>query len=183
MKKFKKLFTLDDVMIAFIAALGYGLGLEIPKNLGWPMWLCSIICLFAGLAVEGLVEKIVFSKAVQKSILKRVMIFAAFVIIFLASEYLSVRAMGASMVEHLLTEYVFVIGLPVAGFIFSMLIRWYRIRKVRKVYGDGSAGYVFDLEAEEIEDVNRQNKVINSKYDTDYSQKTSFLFSYYILFC
>ena len=172
MKKFKKLFTLDDVMIAFIAALGYGLGLEIPKNLGWPMWLCSIICLVVGLAVEGLVEKIVFSKAVQKSILKRVMIFAAFVIIFLASEYLSVRAMGASMVEHLLTEYVFVIGLPVAGFIFSMLIRWYRIRKVRKVYGDGSAGYVFDLEAEEIEDVNRQNKVITGKYDADLAVKT-----------
>ncbi|MBR1602137.1 MAG: carboxylesterase family protein [Synergistaceae bacterium] len=168
----KKLFTLDDIMIAFIAALGYGLGLEIPKNLGCAMWLCSIICLIIGLAVEGLVEKIVFSKAVQKSILKRVMIFAAFVIIFIAAEYLSVRAMGASMVEHLLTKYVFVIGLPVAGFAFSMLMRWYRIRKVRKLYGDGSGGYVFDLAAEEIEDVNRQNKAIAGDYDADLAVKT-----------
>ena len=50
--------------------------------------------------------KIVFSKAVQKSTLKRLVIFAAFILIFLAGEYISVWAMGVSMVEHLLEEYV-----------------------------------------------------------------------------
>ena len=102
----KKLFTLDDIMIAFIAALGYGLSFEIPKNLGWPMWLCGVICLVIGVALELLVEKIVFSKSVQKSNLNRVIIFASFILIFLAGEYISVWAMGVSMVEHLLEEYV-----------------------------------------------------------------------------
>ena len=159
-------------MIAFIAALGYGLSFEIPKNFGWPMWLCGVICLVIGVALELLVEKIVFSKTVQKSTLNRVMIFAAFILIFLAGEYISVWAMGVSMVEHLLEEYVYIIGLPVIGFMVSMLIRRYRIHQIRKIYGDGSAGYVFDLGAEEIEDVNRQNKAIHGEYDPDCAVRT-----------
>ena len=33
-EKMKKLFTIDDFMVAFISALGYGLGAEIPMLLG-----------------------------------------------------------------------------------------------------------------------------------------------------
>ena len=32
----KKLFTIDDFMVAFISALGYGFGYTIPMHLGWP---------------------------------------------------------------------------------------------------------------------------------------------------
>ena len=168
----RKLFTFDDIMIAFIAALGYGLSFEIPKNFGWPVWLCGVICLVIGVALESLVEKIVFSKTVQKNTKNRLIIFAVFILIFLAGEYISVWAMDVSMLEHLLTEYVYIIGLPVIGFMISMLIRQYRIRKIRKLYGDGSAGYVFDLKAEEIEDVNQQNKAIHGEYDADCAVRT-----------
>ena len=40
MVKMKKLFTIDDVLIAFIAALGYGLGERIPKFFGCPELVC-----------------------------------------------------------------------------------------------------------------------------------------------
>ena len=43
----KKLFTIDDFIIALAAAVCYGLGFEIPKALGYPEWLCIVICLVA----------------------------------------------------------------------------------------------------------------------------------------
>ena len=168
----KKLFTVDDFMIAFVAALGYGLSFEIPKNLGWPEWLCGVICLFIGIAIEGIVHKIVFSKVVQKKTLNRIIAFASFIIIFLAGHYISVWWMGISMVEHLLGQYVYIITFPILGFIISMLIRWYRILKIRKLYGDGSKGFVFNVTNKDIEEVNQQNKPILGEYDTDYAVKT-----------
>ena len=168
----RKLFTIDDLMIAFVAALGYGLSFEIPKNLGYPEWLSGVICLIVGVALEGIIEKIVFSEAVQKKTLNRVIIFAAFIITFLAAQYFSVWLMGASMIEHLLTEYVYIVGIPVIGFVFSMLIRWYKAHKIRKLYGDGSEGFVFNITSKDIEEANQQNKQIFGEYDSDCAVKT-----------
>ena len=168
----KKLFTIDDLMIAFVAALGYGLSFEIPKNLGYPEWLSGVICLIVGLSLESIVEKIVFSEAVQKKTLNRVIIFAAFIITFLAAQYFSVWLMGVSMIEHLLEVYVYIVGIPVIGFVFSMLIRWYKAHKIRKLYGDGSKGFVFDVSSEDIEEVNQENKAILGEYDSDCAVKT-----------
>ncbi|MBR0254153.1 MAG: carboxylesterase family protein [Synergistaceae bacterium] len=168
----KKLFTIDDLMIAFVTALGYGLSFEIPKNLGLPAWLCVVICLVIGVSLEGIVAKILFSKLVQKNTLNKVITFITFILIFLAGQYISVWLMGISMLENLLGEYVYRIGIPVIGFMISMLIRWYRIRKIRKLYGDGSKGYVFNVTKEDIEEVNQQNKPISGEYDTDCAVKT-----------
>lgn len=62
----KKLFTIYDLAVALIAALGYGFGFEIPKLMGYSIWLSAIICLVVGMLVEDMVKKIVFSRAVQK---------------------------------------------------------------------------------------------------------------------
>ncbi len=40
----KKLFTIDDFMVAFISALGYGFGYTIPMYLGWPQPACIAVC-------------------------------------------------------------------------------------------------------------------------------------------
>ena len=56
----KKLFTIDDFMVAFISALGYGLGAEIPMLLGWPGWMSTLISMAAGMALEALISKIAF---------------------------------------------------------------------------------------------------------------------------
>ena len=61
----KKLITIYDFAVALIAALGYGFSFEIPKLMGYPIWLSSIICIVVGMLVEAMVEKIVFSRAVQ----------------------------------------------------------------------------------------------------------------------
>lgn len=84
----KKLFTVEDFAIGLVAALGYGFTFEIPKFWGCPMWLCVAICLVVGIALEMLIYKLVFSKAVQKTPARRYMVIAALVLVFLLSSIL-----------------------------------------------------------------------------------------------
>jgi hypothetical protein len=51
----KKLFTIDDFMVAFISALGYGFGYTIPMHLGWSQLACMVSCFALGIALEELI--------------------------------------------------------------------------------------------------------------------------------
>lgn len=168
----KKLFTIDDFMVAFIAALGYGFGESIARLSGWPEIMCVAASFALGIVLEELISHIIFSKAVQKDKRKRILIFAAILILFLASQYISTRFMGVSMLENLEEEFLYVVGLPILGLAVNFCLLWYRRSKIRELYGDGSEGYVFDLSDEDIEEANRQNQKISGKYDAELAVKT-----------
>lgn len=168
----KKLFTIDDFMVAFISALGYGFGYTIPMHLGWPQLACIVTCFALGIALEEITGKIVFSKAVQKKTANRVFTYVAILLVFLIAEFVSVRLLGTSLMEDLEEEFAWVVGLPILGLVVSLCIRAFRVRKIRKLYGDGSEGYVFDLKKEDIEETNRQNQPILGQYDAELAVKT-----------
>lgn len=168
----KKLFTIDDFMIALMSSLGYGFGFTIPKLFGLPAVVCLLICLAFGFAVEELISKIVFSEAVQRRPRCLVLIYIAFFLIFAAANYVSFSWIGEHMLDYLLEEYVYIIGLPIIGFIVSLLIRRYRIKQIRKIYADGKEGYVFDVTNEDIEELNQINRPILGEYDADCAVKT-----------
>ncbi len=88
-KIMKKLFTIDDFMVAFISALGYGFGYTIPMHLGWSQLACMVSCFALGIALEELISKLVF----------------------LLAEFVSMRLLGASLVEDLEEEFVWVVVL------------------------------------------------------------------------
>lgn len=168
----KKLFTIDDFMVAFISAMGYGFGYTIPMHLGWPQLACMAACFALGIALEELISKIVFSKTVQQKTVNRVFTYVAILLVFLIAEFVSTRLLGASLMEDLEEEFAWVVGLPILGLIVNLLIRGYRIRKIRKRYGDGSQGYVFDVTDEDIEEVNRQNQTVHGEYDAECAVRT-----------
>ena len=168
----KKLFTIDDFMVAIIAALGYGYGEWISRLSGWPDLACSAASFALGIVLEEIISRIVFSKAVQKKKETRIITYAAILLILLAAQYAAIRWMGVSMIDYVQEEFLFVVGLPVIGFFVNMIIRGYHIQKIRKVYGDGSEGYVFDAENREIEGTDRENRPIRGEYDTDCAVKT-----------
>ena len=134
--------------------------------------MCAVASLILGIVLEEIISHIVFSKAVQKDKRRRILTFAAILIVFLVAQYISVRWMGESMLEHVQEEFLFVVGLPLIGLVVNFLIRGYRVRKIRRLYGDGSAGYVFDLKNKDIEEINRQNQKISGKYDAELAVKT-----------
>ncbi len=172
MVKMKKLFTIDDVLIAFIAALGYGLGERIPKFFGCPELVCMVVSFAVGIALEQIMNKIAFSEAVQTKPKVRIVVYSAAIVAFLAAHYISIAWMGASMLDYLVQQLAFVVGIPVLGFAVTMLIRAYRAQKIRERYGDGSGGYVFDETDADVEELNQQNQPVRDEYDSDCAVKT-----------
>ena len=170
----KKLFTVDDLMIGFVMAIGYGLGFAVPKKLGWSDLESAVVCWVLGYVLQELATRILFSKTVQNKTAYRYMVFGAFILLFLAAEYAAMSWMGLSASDYLLEQYLYIIGPPVLMFAFHMAVRWYRARKIREVYGDGSNGFVFDdaLKNVDLDEVNRQNQPISGAYDTEYAVKT-----------
>ncbi|MBR0080828.1 MAG: carboxylesterase family protein [Synergistaceae bacterium] len=162
----KKLITIYDFAVALIAALGYGFSFEIPKLMGYPIWLSSIICIVCGMLVEAMVEKIVFSRAVQKNNSRRFMALAAIVVVFLIVQYFAMEFMKMDLSEDLAIELIYVIIPPVIVFACRMVLRWYRSKKIHERYGDGSGGFMFDLKID-----NHQNQQIHGS-DFDCSVKT-----------
>lgn len=168
----KKLFTIDDIMIAFVSALGYGLSETISRLMGWPKPVGMAATLVVGIALESIINRIVFSEAVQKKPEKRALIYIAFILIFLVVHTVTVSSMGVSMVHYLVEQFVYVVGFPILGFFVNLLIRAYRVRRIRRLYGDGSKGFVFDLKDKDIEEANRQNQPVDGEYDADCVART-----------
>ena len=171
----KKLLTVDTFIAGIIAGLGYGLSYDIPRILGCEEWQNLLICLIVGYYVFDIpANKIVFSKVVQSNVLLKVFVFVAFMSIFLAVSYAAAYLANLTMHEYLLEQYVWLILASILGFAFSRIVRWYRARKIRERYGDGSNGFLYDdmLKRSDIEDFNQQNKPIKGAYDRDLALKT-----------
>ena len=170
----KKLFTIDDFIVAFISAMAYGLSFEIPKILGVEIWQALIFCLVIGGTVDTVTKKIVFSEAVQKSTTNKALIFLALFVIVITGDYVAFSLTGLSAEDYLLENYISLILPSILGFVFSMAVRWYQIKKIRARYGDGSQGFLYDELAtpENIAEFNQQNQPIKGEYDTELAVKT-----------
>ena len=90
----KKLFTIDDFIIAFISALVYGLSFEIPMLLGWGIWTALPLCLIIGGAIDAVTKRIVFNKTVQKSATNKALVFFALFVIFIIVQYVALQLRG-----------------------------------------------------------------------------------------
>lgn len=158
--------------VAFVSSLGCGFGEVFSRLLGWPEFVCILASIALGLGTEEVINRIAFSKEVQKNPKNRAMLYGGFVLFFLLVHYMTVTRMGVSMVDYLLDEFTWVVGLPILGFVLNLLIRGLRIQKIRSFYGDGSKGFVFDVKKEDIEETNRQNQPVSGEYDTEFAVRT-----------
>ena len=171
----RKLFTIDDFIVAGISGIGYGLGFKIPAILGYEEWQCGLICLVVGFALDKLANAVVFSRAVQSSTANRIIIFLAYVLIGLAIQDAFISWKDISIDDYAMQGYAYLVVPAILGFAFSMALRQYRIRKIRQHYSNGSGVYVFDelLEKKELlAELNQQNKQIHGVYDTELAVKT-----------
>ena len=110
----------------------------------------------------------------QKSTTNKTIIFLALFVIFIAGEYVAFSLTGLSAEDYLLDNYISLILPSILGFVISMAVRWYQVRKIRKRYGDGSQGFLYDgiYTSEEIEEFNKPNQQIKGEYDTKLAVKT-----------
>ena len=87
----KKLFTIDDFAVALVSAMGYGYGEAISNLFGWPPLACVLASFALGIALEEIIDRIAFSKTVQKKPENRLITYTMIVLLFLAAHAVSVR--------------------------------------------------------------------------------------------
>lgn len=124
------------------------------------------------MGLEVVISKLIFNKAIQKKKTNRVCIYVAIFLVFLAAQYFAIHRLGVSLLDYVQEEFAYVVALPILGLIVNMIIRGFQIRKLRKLYGDGGEGFVFDLKKEDIVETNRQNQAVEGKYNADIAVKT-----------
>ena len=174
-KEMKRLFTFDDFMVVLFATLGYGLGAEIPKVLGWHPWVCMALCTGTGAVLDMIIREIVFCEAVQRKTANRIMVFTGIFIAFLTIQYSLLFLLNVSLLDYVVDQYQYALIMPILGLAACRLVRWYFVRKVRKRYGDGSKGFVFDEpDRAELDELNKQNQPIQGEYNAAYATKTKY---------
>ena len=169
----KKWFTIDAFIVAFIAAVGYGFGYSIPAAFGLSAGLSLVICLAVGILIEMVAEEIMFSRFTQEKSFRKLLVFSAFIILFLICHFISMKLLGSSLFENLEEEFGYVILFSVGGFLISSVKLYYRTVKIRKKYGDGEEGFRFDADEKAyISELNQTNAEIKGEYDQSLAVKT-----------
>ena len=125
----KKIFTIDDFIVAGISGIAYGLGFKIPTMLGYEEWQSVLICLIVGVALDKMANIVVFSKTVQSSTTNRILIFSAYIFFFIAIQYAFLSWNEISIDDYALEGYAHLVVPAILGFAFSMALRQYRIKK------------------------------------------------------
>ena len=169
----KKWITIDAFIVAFFSAMGYAFGYSIPALLNVPGWLCMVICIAGGLVMEEIASKIIYSKFTQEKVWRKLLVFAAFVVIFLIGNAISKKCLDESLIGGLGEEWGFVILFAVLGLVTSFVKHYSRTVKVKAKYGEGEEGFRFNAaEKTYIEELNGKNAEITREYDPALAVKT-----------
>ena len=170
----RKLFTLDGIMISFVSCMLYASIDVVCGVLGLPLLASVALSFVLGAGLEGALNKFAFSEAVQRKPVTRIILYVACVLSFVVGQYVFTSMMGLSLVDYLLSQLTGLIGFSILGFVVTMLIRAYRVHRIRKRYGDARGGYQFDVSAEDIEEANRENHRIFGVYDPELAVRTRY---------
>mgnify|MGYP003311202592 CR=1 FL=1 len=139
----KKYIVADMILVAMIAAVGYGLGFAIPSALGASLLFCLIVDLAAGYVMDSLGRKLIFSRFVQKNIIRKAAVAAAVVILFLIIGIVSEKIFEADLIYDMLDNLRY--EFTSAGLVIVLKLAQYYLgrRSARKKYEGKAGGYSF----------------------------------------
>ena len=162
-----KILTIDDIMIAFVTAVFYAAIDVILEPFGLPKIANVVLSIGLGAGVEEVIDQAVFSEAVQKKPMNRFLTYAGFVALFVVASVVAYSVMSLNLVEYLADGIKDTVVFAVGGFAVTMVIRTLKALRIRERYGEGKAGYVFDVTEKEIEETNQKNRSVLDEYDAE----------------
>ncbi|MBQ0055030.1 MAG: carboxylesterase family protein [Synergistaceae bacterium] len=169
----RKLFSFDDIIVAFVSAIGYGVGFCVPDAYGAKTIFSGIVSIIAGDVLFVAADKLVARKYFQVVPRRKKLLFAAVVVCFLISYALCMKLWGYSIYHNLAEMLEFVVGFPIIVLAVSFAVRTYKTKKMRAEYGDGTEGVTLDEdEIASIKDTCGENSAITGEYDESCAVKT-----------
>lgn len=169
----KKFIVIDEIAICFVSAVGYGFGFFIPDYFGCSYLVSLIICFASGFAIEYLAEIIIFSKFIQISKFRRLLVEIGCIFIFIIGSLFSLNLFDTNLNRELEEEFAFVLGIPLVSLTISFIAFQIKKRGLIRKYGSGNIGYLFSLKSQTfIQNLNKTNRPIVGQYNTKNAVKT-----------
>ena len=166
----KKIFTLDQLLTAFISAVGWGVGLIIPEKLGYGQVVCFAVSAVCGLLLDFIAGRIMQIKYLQEKVSSKIHLGIGIVVFFLFCEFAVRKNTGSSLLSTLEEQYLYVVLLPCGGFILSLAVSYFKVKRLKKRFGRGEKGYQANEKVKEyFESLNGTNHEITGDYDKDYA--------------
>ena len=168
----KKLFTIDQFLKAIISGIGWGLGVIIPEHLGCSQLVCLLVSFALGMSFDAVAGRIFKIRKIQEKLSRKILVGIAFAAVFAVCELFVRYYTGKSLFDSLKEQLVYVIALPLLGFVISLASSYIKRKQIEKRYGRGESGYVADsAEREYYESLNCQNSPVTGDYDSKYAVK------------
>ena len=145
----KKLIIIEDIMFTFISCVAYSVGYIIPKSFGINDVISIIICFAFGMAVDAVINKILYSKFVQENNTNKYCVFAGIILFYALSLWLVDLFYSHSLWADLRDYLLFIIAIPIIGFCGTYCVRKYKRKKLLEKYGSGDSGFIIDKKAED----------------------------------
>lgn len=140
----KKVVTIDAIIVSFVSAMGYGIGMVVPGAYGVNPIICFVICMVLGTILDKLANKIVFSSYVQESNKRRYFVFAAIALVFLAVYVFMAKYFAYSLWTDAKTGLDFAVVIPIVFFVLTLGVEAYKRKKLIEKYGTGESGFILD---------------------------------------
>ena len=100
----KKLLRIEDILVSFISAIGWGIGYAIPKSWGCSELICIVSCIFMGLFMGELGNKLIKTKWAQKCPTNRDLTAILTILVFLILTYLTEKLFNHSLWDDFSSE-------------------------------------------------------------------------------
>ncbi len=170
----RRLFRTEDILEAFVSAIGWGLGYAIPKSWNMPRLFCILSSIILGLFMGGVADKLIKNKWEKKDAVAKDLTFIAIIVVFSIVASVCERVFHYSLWEDFRSEiFLGSVGFSVAGFFIVSIIQWIKTYYIRLRYRDGSLGHTMsDKELKYIEKLKGENREIKGDYDKSLAVKT-----------
>lgn len=150
-------------MFAFISCIGYSIGYIIPKSCGMNDFISIIICFALGMAIDSVVNKILYSRFLQENNRNKYIVFAGMLLIYIIALFLVEILFSHSLLADLRDYLVSIIAIPIISFCVSYCVRVIKRNKILKKYGNGDSGFIIDKKAvDELKNMTGENKAYSN---------------------
>ena len=119
--KLKQIFTLNTILIAYICAIGYGIGYGIPEYLGYRPLVCFVISMIFGTIFYLLGMKVLNSKYINESKKRKITFTVVFYACYCIVAFTSVKLIGHDIDNDFLINLAFIIGFQILSFVVQYI--------------------------------------------------------------
>lgn len=128
-EKLKQIFTLNTILIAYICAIGYGIGYALPEYFGYRPLICFVISMVFGSIFYYIGMKVLNSKYFNESKKRKIIFTAIFYACYFIISLTSLNFLDHDIDNDFFINLIFIIGFQILAFIVQYIFGLLELKK------------------------------------------------------